>query len=100
MAILDHAIDTPPRAPSPVHRFGTLAVHAGSPHDPATGAVIESVGSFAAFSTHSSLLIAVRSPSLLHMLKRVLGNQWEHMSIPEAQTPTGRSISMLSLYGI
>lgn len=24
--------------------FGTLAVHAGSPHDPATGAVIESVG--------------------------------------------------------
>ena len=37
------AIDTPPRAPSPVHRFGTLAVHAGSPHDPTTGAVIESV---------------------------------------------------------
>lgn len=24
-------------------RFGTLAVHAGAPHDPATGAVIESV---------------------------------------------------------
>lgn len=23
--------------------FGTLAVHAGAPHDPATGAVIESV---------------------------------------------------------
>ncbi|KAJ4385842.1 cystathionine gamma-lyase cys3 [Neurospora sp. IMI 360204] len=39
----DHPITTPPRAPSPVHRFGTLAVHAGSPHDPATGAVIEAI---------------------------------------------------------
>ena len=38
-----HAIETPPRAPSPVHNFGTLAVHAGSPHDAATGAVIESI---------------------------------------------------------
>ena len=36
-------IDTPPRAPSPVDGFGTLAVHAGAPHDPVTGAVIESV---------------------------------------------------------
>ncbi|KAJ8071147.1 hypothetical protein OCU04_001487 [Sclerotinia nivalis] len=40
---LDHPIQTPPRAPSPVHRFGTLAVHAGSPHDPVTGAVIEAI---------------------------------------------------------
>jgi cystathionine gamma-lyase len=39
----DYAIDTPSRAPSPVHGFGTLAVHAGSPHDPATGAVIEAI---------------------------------------------------------
>lgn len=39
----DQPITTPPRAPSPVHNFGTLAVHAGSPHDPATGAVIESI---------------------------------------------------------
>jgi len=39
-------IETPPRAASPVHRFGTLAVHAGSPHDPTTGAVIESVSSW------------------------------------------------------
>lgn len=37
----DGRIDTPPRAPSPVHRFGTLAVHAGAPIDPTTGAVIE-----------------------------------------------------------
>ncbi|KIW19690.1 hypothetical protein PV08_00264 [Exophiala spinifera] len=37
----DGAIHTPARAPSPVHQFGTLAVHAGSPHDPSTGAVIE-----------------------------------------------------------
>ena len=33
-------VDTPPRAPSPVHSFGTLAVHAGAPLDPSTGAVI------------------------------------------------------------
>jgi len=37
------SVDTPPRAPSPVHNFGTLAVHAGSPHDPVTGAVIEPI---------------------------------------------------------
>ena len=42
-ASTDHPISTPPRAPSPVHGFGTLAVHAGSPHDPATGAVIEAI---------------------------------------------------------
>jgi len=36
----DGCIDTPPRAPSPVHNFGTLAVHAGAPIDPTTGAVI------------------------------------------------------------
>ncbi|MCJ1337586.1 cystathionine gamma-lyase cys3 [Bachmanniomyces sp. S44760] len=40
---IDRAIETPPRARSPVHKFGTLAVHAGSPHDPVTGAVIESI---------------------------------------------------------
>jgi len=28
------------------HGFGTLAVHAGSPHDPVTGAVIEPVSTF------------------------------------------------------
>jgi cystathionine gamma-lyase len=43
MTQTDHPIDTPPRAPSPVHRFGTLAVHAGSPIDPTTGAVIEPI---------------------------------------------------------
>jgi cystathionine gamma-lyase len=43
MPVIDRPIETPPRAPSPVHRFGTLAVHAGSPHDPVTGAVIESI---------------------------------------------------------
>ena len=45
------SIETPPRAPSPIANFGTLAVHAGSPHDPVTGAVIESV-SVTTFSTH------------------------------------------------
>lgn len=43
MTFSNGSIDTPPRAPSPVHSFGTLAVHAGSPHDPITGAVIEPV---------------------------------------------------------
>ena len=43
MTLTNGSIDTPPRAPSPVHNFGTLAVHAGSPHDPVTGAVIEPV---------------------------------------------------------
>jgi cystathionine gamma-lyase len=33
-------IDTPIRPASPVHNFGTLAVHAGAQHDPSTGAVI------------------------------------------------------------
>ncbi|PHH86355.1 hypothetical protein CDD83_10373 [Cordyceps sp. RAO-2017] len=36
-------VSTPPRPPTPVHGFGTLAIHAGSPHDPATGAVIEPI---------------------------------------------------------
>lgn len=36
-------VDTPPRPRSPVHGFGTLAVHAGSPIDPVTGAVIAPV---------------------------------------------------------
>ncbi|ETN37151.1 uncharacterized protein HMPREF1541_08141 [Cyphellophora europaea CBS 101466] len=34
------AIDTPIRPASPIHNFGTLAVHAGAAHDPSTGAVI------------------------------------------------------------
>ncbi|KAF1346690.1 Cys/Met metabolism PLP-dependent enzyme-domain-containing protein [Delphinella strobiligena] len=41
--MVEHSIETPPRAPSPEHAFGTLAVHAGSPHDPVTGAVIEPI---------------------------------------------------------
>jgi len=36
----DGGIETPPRAPSPVYNFGTLAVHAGAHPDPSTGAVI------------------------------------------------------------
>jgi cystathionine gamma-lyase len=34
------AIETPRRPASPIHNFGTLAVHAGAAHDPSTGAVI------------------------------------------------------------
>ncbi|KAG8628496.1 hypothetical protein KVT40_004369 [Elsinoe batatas] len=43
MTVSKQPIETPPRAPSPVHKFGTLAVHAGSPIDPVTGAVIEPI---------------------------------------------------------
>ncbi|KAL8982443.1 MAG: hypothetical protein Q9205_003052 [Flavoplaca limonia] len=43
MSPQDAPIETPPRSRSPIHKFGTLAVHAGSPHDPVTGAVIESI---------------------------------------------------------
>ncbi|TAQ83631.1 hypothetical protein B7494_g8047 [Chlorociboria aeruginascens] len=50
----DHPIETPPRVPSPVHRFGTLAVHAGSPHDPVTGAVIESISLSTTFAQTSA----------------------------------------------
>ena len=39
----DQPIETPPRAPSPVHGFGTLAVHAGAPIDQVSGAVIEPI---------------------------------------------------------
>lgn len=53
MASTDHPIETPPRAPSPVHRFGTLAVHAGSPLDPVTGAVIESISLSTTFAQTS-----------------------------------------------
>ncbi|KAL0936444.1 Cystathionine gamma-lyase [Colletotrichum truncatum] len=49
----EHPIETPPRAPSPVHNFGTLAVHAGSPHDPVTGAVIEPISLSTTFAQHS-----------------------------------------------
>ena len=58
MTVPEHPIDTPPRAPSPVHRFGTLAVHAGSPHDPVTGAVIESVCTSGACFTYVWLIEA------------------------------------------
>ncbi|KAL2881594.1 cystathionine gamma-lyase cys3 [Colletotrichum sp. CLE4] len=51
--VTEHPIETPPRAPSPVHNFGTLAVHAGSPHDPVTGAVIEPISLSTTFAQTS-----------------------------------------------
>ncbi|KAF2705251.1 cystathionine gamma-lyase-like protein [Pleomassaria siparia CBS 279.74] len=54
MTLPEHdPIETPPRAPSPVQGFGTLAVHAGSPHDPVTGAVIESISLSTTFAQSS-----------------------------------------------
>jgi len=41
-----HHAEATPGASSPGHKFGTLAVHAGSPIDPVTGAVIEPVSTF------------------------------------------------------
>ena len=55
MAFPHESIETPPRAASPVHKFGTSAVHAGSPHDPVTGAVIESVRNLEAFAFYSTI---------------------------------------------
>lgn len=49
----DGTIDTPPRAPSPVHRFGTLAVHAGTRPDPHTGAVIPAISLSTTFTQSS-----------------------------------------------
>ena len=46
-------IETPPRAPSPVHGFGTLAVHAGAPHDKISGAVIEPISLSTTFAQTS-----------------------------------------------
>lgn len=42
-SVQQSSIETPPRAPSPTHRFGTRAVHVGSHIDPTTGAVISPV---------------------------------------------------------
>ncbi|KAF2663015.1 cystathionine gamma-lyase [Lophiostoma macrostomum CBS 122681] len=53
MTVTEQPIETPPRAPSPVHGFGTLAVHAGSPHDPVTGAVIEPISLSTTFAQNS-----------------------------------------------
>lgn len=49
----EHPVSTPPRAPTPVHNFGTLAVHAGAPHDPVTGAVIEPISLSTTFAQTS-----------------------------------------------
>ncbi|KAH7359359.1 Cys/Met metabolism PLP-dependent enzyme [Plectosphaerella cucumerina] len=49
----EYPIETPPRAPSPAHAFGTLAVHAGSPKDPVTGAVIEAISLSTTFAQSS-----------------------------------------------
>ncbi|KAH8630221.1 hypothetical protein IG631_14798 [Alternaria alternata] len=74
MTVPEHPIDTPPRAPSPVHRFGTLAVHAGSPHDPVTGAVIEPVRTADSLS-EGRVADRGRSRCRQHLRKPPLGSQ-------------------------
>lgn len=68
------AIDTPPRAPSPVANFGTLAIHAGSPHDPSTGAVIEAVSSSYDFLSRDRRAESFSFRSLQPLRRQVLGN--------------------------
>ena len=46
-------VDTPPRPATPIHNFGTLAVHAGSPIDPTHGAVIEPISLSTTFAQTS-----------------------------------------------
>ncbi|KAL2113501.1 hypothetical protein VUR80DRAFT_3663 [Thermomyces stellatus] len=48
-----HPVSTPPPAPPRVHNFGTLAVHAGAPKDPVTGAVIEPISLSTTFAQTS-----------------------------------------------
>ena len=82
------SIETPPRAPSPVHNFGTLAVHAGSPHDPTTGAVIESVsgpGQNFADQLVDPVRFLFRPPSL----KPVSASLLAHMNTAEARILIG-----------
>lgn len=47
-------VETPPRAPSPVHQFGTRAVHAGAPIEPTTGAVIAPISLSTTFAQTSA----------------------------------------------
>jgi hypothetical protein len=85
----EHPIDTPQRAPSPVHGFGTLAVHAGSPHDPVTGAVIEAVCHLG-HNDQINKLIRSRSHFQQPLRKPASANPSAHTTTPELQTPTGR----------
>lgn len=73
MAVGDPSIETPPRAGSPVHKFGTLAVHAGSEHDPVTGAVIEPVSSFRSQLMSSNLTEIL--DILIHHIRANSGRQ-------------------------
>ena len=45
-------VHTPPPAPPARDNFGTLAVHAGAPHDPVTGAVIAPISLSTTFEQH------------------------------------------------
>jgi hypothetical protein len=97
MTLPEHPIETPPRAPSPVHRFGTLAVHAGSPHDPVTGAVIEPVGASNSSINHllgTDRLSRSRSQQLSP--KPVLESLLAYMNTLALQTPIATTSSAQS----
>ena len=70
-------------------RFATLAVHAGSPHDPTTGAVIESVRLLRpreeALEAKQFLRYRCQRPTL----RNPLANPSVHTNTQEAAIPTG-----------
>lgn len=92
MAFPHESIERLPRAPSPVHKFGTLAVHAGSPHDPVTGAVIESVRHLQLFALYPNYSWHMTRYHCLRLLPRpALASPWAYTSILEARTQTGQT---------
>jgi hypothetical protein len=70
-------------------QFGTLAVHAGAPHDPSTGAVIAPVSP--SIEPHEEgVLISPRSLCRPPMLRLVLETPLVTTSTLAALTPTGK----------
>jgi hypothetical protein len=88
MTLSEHPIDTPQRAPSPVHGFGTLAVHAGSPHDPVTGAVIEAVCRFE-LTYRASVANTSRFRCQQRLRRPVSASQLAPTITQEERIPTG-----------
>jgi hypothetical protein len=72
-------------------RFGTLAVHAGAPHDPVTGAVIAPVCYALSLDLTTFIDNYHRSPSPLPSLRPALAALLVSTSTLVAPTPTGQS---------
>lgn len=79
-------------------RFGTLAVHAGAPHDPVTGAVIAPVSPAIEKTRRNKEypLTSVRSLCPPPMLRLAWVTPLASTSTLAALTPTGESYSAIS----